>query len=288
MNKRQRELIHSRNISKAAGYLFITFAALGLIYLVSRWIPVGRDWLDYYRPASLALLSGISPYTIPGFLSPAWVLLPLIPLALLPANLGFAILFLVTLASFCYIGYRLSAGLFSLTLFLLSPPVIICASQGQIDGLASLGFILPPQIGLFFVLAKPQIGIAYACFLFICSWREGGLRHMLKVFTPLVLALSLTFLAYGFWPLEARNLLEPTSWNMSLWPYGIPVGLGLLTLAIRKNKKRYAIPASPFFAPYLTWHTWSVALLGVLHNNGVTLVAVVAFWALFLARYFGY
>lgn len=275
-------------ITSPFSYLFITCAAIGLIYLISQSIPVGRDWLDYYRPASLALLSGDSPYTISGFFSPVWVLLPLIPLALLPANVGFAILFLLTLASFCYVGYRLDAGLFSMMLFLISPPVIICVSQGQIDGLASLGFVMPPQFGLFFVLAKPQIGIAYACFWLIRAWREGGIKHILRYFSPLAVGLSLTFLAYGLWPVGAQNLLGPTSWNMSLWPFGIPVGLALITIAIRKNEKRYAIPASPFLAPYLTWHTWSVSLLGILHNTRANLVAVVAFWVIFLVRIFGY
>ena len=42
-------------------------------------LPPAIDWHGVFRPATLALLAGESPYGVEGFYSPPWTLLPLLP-----------------------------------------------------------------------------------------------------------------------------------------------------------------------------------------------------------------
>jgi hypothetical protein len=135
-----------------------------LVVLASLYLPPGIDWIDTYRPATLALLSGKSPYSVDIFFIAPWELIPLIPLALLPENIGRAILLLLGISSFAFTAYRLGAKPSSLIAFLLSPPVAHCLLNSNIEWLPLLGFIMPPRIGLFFITIKPQIGISVGLF----------------------------------------------------------------------------------------------------------------------------
>ena len=131
--------------------------------------------------------------------------------------------------------------------------------HGNIDWLATLGFILPPHIRMFFISVKPQIGIAVAIFWVIESWRENRWKGILKVLAPISAALILSFLMFGLWPLRFERELS-LWWNASLWPASLPVGLALMVLAIRKREVNYAIGASPCLSPYILLHSWIVSL----------------------------
>src|SRR5690606_38971700 len=75
----------------------------------------------------------------------------------------------------------------------------------NIDWLPLVGFVLPPQIGLFFILIKPQMGLAVALFWLVEAWREGGLREVIRVFGPVGAALALSLALYGLWPLRSSQ-----------------------------------------------------------------------------------
>lgn len=95
---------------------------------------------------------------------PYWILALLMPLALLPEPIGSALLLLINLAAFSYTAHRFGANPIGLLLFLLSPPVLLCLLNSNIDGIVVLGFVLPPQLGLFLLLLKPQVGSAAAMY----------------------------------------------------------------------------------------------------------------------------
>lgn len=71
----------------------------------------------------------------------------------------------------------------------------------NIDRMVVLGLIMPTWIGLFFVLAKPQIGIGVAIFWAFESYRLGKLRQMARDFVPVSLAILISLWIYGPWPL---------------------------------------------------------------------------------------
>ena len=241
-----------------AALLIAMFAAT--TWAVAAYAPImGIDWVHVYRPAALAMANGQSPYGVTDlpFVNPPWVLLPMLPIALLDPRIGVGVMFATNLFAFVYVMMR----------FRVHPllvPVMIFATMnnlfnGNIDGLVALGFLLPPQIGLFFMLAKPQMGIAVAIFWLFQAWRQGGVKQVIKVFAPVIIALVASVLIYGFWMVTDITTIW---WNASIWPWGIPVGLVLIVIAIWKQDIKWVVGASPFLAPYLTGHTWAFAILG--------------------------
>jgi hypothetical protein len=268
-------------------YLIISGAILALAWGLKDIVPCGVDWAYVFRPTALAFISGRSPYTVEGFFNPPWTLIPLIPFALLPENVGRTLLIFVGLAAFFYVGKRLGGSKTAILALLLSPPVLHGMLNGNIDWLALLGVVLPPQLGLFFLSMKPQIGAAIAFFWFIEAWREGGWRQTGRVFTPILLAFILSILLYGAWPLRAKVEVG-LWWNASLWPMSLPLGMVLLVTAIRKRQLAYAMGASPCFAPYILLHSWVVAIFAIIQSTPETVAAVVGLWVLVVLRWMSF
>ena len=175
------------------------------------------DWHGAFYPAAQQVLHGRSPYQVSTFLSVPWTILPLLTLALLPERAGPAALFLASLLTFVFVfvAYRLGPRGPWIGAILTAPPVIHSLSIGNLDCLSLLGFVLPPQIGLFFVLMKPQVGIAMALFWLVEAWRQGGPREIGRVFAPVALALVLSVLLFGNW--SATRSVDPVNsyWNSS-------------------------------------------------------------------------
>lgn len=268
--------------------LAVLFIVVSVMYYnVLPFAPSGFscDWLDSYRPAIRAMFSGQSPYAIrPQFpiSNPPWVFLLLSPIALLPPNLGSSVIFTAYLFGMGYAAYKMKAKPVGLAAFLLSFAVISGAVNGQIDFLVVLGLFLPPQLGLFLVLAKPQVGIAVALFWAVAAYRSGGLRQLMQVFFPVSAAFLLSFGLYGFWPLGAIRF-GSAPWNVSLFPWSILPGLALMFLAIRKQNVKLALPVSPMLSPYLAPHSWALALLSIVDGKWIVLASLAswllrAFW----------
>jgi hypothetical protein len=224
-------------------------------------LSIGIDWICAFRPAIVNLFHGQNPYTGLYF-NPPWILILLSPLALLPPELGAAAIAVICLCAFMIAAARLGMGRVALLFFVLNPFMWVVARQGNIDWLVALGAILPPQIGLFLVVTKPQAGIAIVLFWLIESYRQGGLRQTLKTFTPITVAYLLSFVLFGLWFIPP-SWLVPHQMNYSLWPVSIPIALALLAAAVRRRDIRRAITASPFLSPYVLTMTWSLAILGL-------------------------
>jgi hypothetical protein len=263
----------------------LLFAGLS-IGVCSVYLPPDVDWSRSYLPALKALLNGQSPYEA-GLNNPPWALIPLIPLALVPMKIGRAVLFLSGLISFAYVSFRLGAKPIAVAAFLLSPPVIHDLFFGNINWLPLLGILMPPQIGLFFVTVKPQIGWVVAVLWLVEAWRQGGIRQVLRVFWPISLALTLSFAFFGFWPYRFSAVLGyAQSLNHSLWPTSIPVGLVLLVAALRKRNIRFALAASPCLSPYVLLYAWSGALITLSSMTMEMVAAVAGLWLLVVIRAF--
>jgi hypothetical protein len=268
-------------VSHTQKLIFICLLMVAIVIVGSVYLPAGIDWRDTYRPAALALMSGQSPYTISIFFIAPWGLIPLLPFALLPVNIGRACLFLIGLSAYAYTAYKLGARPVSLVAFLISPPVVHGLLNSNIEWLPLLGFVLPPQIGLLFVAIKPQIGIGVAIFWLIEAWRKGGVREVIRITWPVSLALLISFALFGLWPLRFRETLILTqAYNASLWPSSLPVGLTLFVAAIHRRNINYAMASSPCLSPYVLLHAWVGALAAVVSQPVETIAAVVGLWIL--------
>jgi hypothetical protein len=258
---------------------------LAVSFLIAPIVPPAVDWTTTFRPATLALLSGESPYGRFYLVHAPWTLVMLTPLALLPEAVGRVMLIFCALISYAFIAHRLKAKPIAIVFLLLSPLVMHLLLNGNMDWLASLGFILPPQLGLFFISIKPQIGIAVAPFWLVEAWRQGGWKLVVKTFAPFTIVLFLSFLIFGFWPSYSFKVIE-VWYNASLWPMSIPVGLALLVTSLRKRKIEYAMAASPCLSPYALFYSWTGALLAIVSSTPETIAAVIGLWILIAIRFF--
>lgn len=271
---------------------------VGAVWLGSRSIGGGSDWFITQRPATLLLLQGRSPYelnqeagywSISYFYNPPWTLIPLIPFALLPPALSRALLIVVSVGASGYCVHKLGASRLMTILFVLSPPVLMGTWNGNIDWMVLLGFVLPPQIGLFLVLVKPQMGLMVALFWFIQSLRHGRMRETARVFWPVTLATLLSFALFGLWPLEAlRNAPVGESFNTSAWPLSIPFGIVAMLAAFKTERVEYAMAAGPCFTTYITFHSWVGALAALAKSRDYMLAAIIGTWIIGLVRVLGY
>jgi hypothetical protein len=262
-------------------------ATLILSFLIAPIVPPAVDWITTFRPATLTLLSGESPYGRFYLVHAPWTLVLLAPLAVLPEAVGRVMLVFCGLTSYAFIAHRLNAKPVAIVFLLLSPLVLHMLLNGNVDWLAALGFILPPQFGLFFISIKPQIGIAVAPFWLVEAWRQGGWKLVVKTFAPFSIVLLVSFAIFGFWPSYSFSYGVTDVWfNASLWPMSIPIGLALLVASIRKRRIEYAMAASPCLSPYALFYSWTGALLAIVSSTPETIAAVIGLWILVAIRFF--
>jgi hypothetical protein len=264
----------------------ISIAFLAITWGVYSFLPLGVDWYSTYRPAALEILALRSPYNITTFYNPPWILLPFLPFAYLPAKLGYSLIFSTGILGYAFICYRLGVKPAALFVLLFSYPILFGLSYGQIDWLVIMGVVLPPQIGLFFVVSKPQIGLVIVIFWLVEMWRKGGLALTVRTFIPVITAFLLSFIIFGVWYINIRNF-GAWEWNTSLWPHSLPIGIVILISTIRSRKINNAMIASPFLSPYVAPHGWGIALIGLANKPFELTAAVIGLWILrFMTSWF--
>jgi hypothetical protein len=248
--------------------------------------PAGGDWLNFL-PAIKVFLQGGNPYLVGkefyGVYEPFWTYLLLAPFALLPFWVGRISLFLVSMIAFTVTAVKMGASRFQLILFLCSTSVFGGLYSGNIDFLVTLGFWMPAQIGLFFVLMKPQIGVCIAIYWMYMAWKEGGVRKIVKVFAPVTVAYLLSFVLYGFWFKHLFNMTN-NPWNWGLFPYLVPFGLFLLYKALEQKDIRLSGLSSPMIAPYVTGYNYVIVLLALFTRPALFLLAWASQWFLVFLR----
>ncbi len=277
-------MAHSLKTHRVLVIILVGVALIGVTLLLAKRLPPGIDWNLFFRPAALELLSFRSPYNVWGFPSPPWALLPMLPLAILPQEVGRAAWFLLSVIMFAWGIYRLGAKPIALAAFVGSPLVMHSLLNANIDWMVILGFTLPPQLGLFFISVKPQMGSVVALFWLAEAWRKGRVREVLRVFAPFTIVLLLSFVLFGFYPLEWVTVEVDQWWNASLWPTSIPIGLTLAVAAIYRRKIQFAMAASPLLSPYVLFHAYSGALAALASYTVEMVTAVIGLWILVLIR----
>jgi hypothetical protein len=269
-------------------FLFLFLFSV-LFFGISRiWDIVGIDWKETFYPASKAVLEGRSPYTVPTFRNAPWTILLILPFALFSETIGGILFFMASFAAYAWAAYRLKASRMALIVFLFSPPVIYGMRMLNVDVFVLIGFFLPAQIGLFFVIIKPQMGIAMIPFWLINAYKGGGIREVIRTFAPITIVLSLSFLLFGNWMSGRQADLFGSFWNASLWPWAIPIGIVLVALSLRDLRDDFAMAASPFLSPYLAYHSWVSVLAGLIRHDFEFVIAVAAMWLVAIIKGLGF
>ena len=265
-------------------YSISIFLILIIVILLAYLLPPAIDWHTTFRPAALELISGHSPYNVESYFNPPWALIPLIPIALLPEYLGRGVLVVVTLTAFIYTGHQLGAKPLAIFFLVLSPLAIHGILNGNIDWLVTLGFVLPPPIGLFFVTIKPQIGAAVVVFWLVEAWRTGGWLQVVRIIWPITMVMLISLLIFGLWPLHLNSQVGGYWWNGTLWPASIAIGLVLLGRAFQKRRIEYAMGASPCLSPYILLHSWIGVLFAISRFLPELIAIVIGLWIWVLIR----
>ncbi len=231
-----------------------TLIALALLAFIGAFwlIPydLGDDW-NTFKGSAMHILQGESLYSNPVnslyYSNPPWVAVVLLPLGLLPAKLGWAILSCLTLLALFFLARRFHLPPLKLGLLVLSPPVIYTLIHGQIDVLVLAAFLLPSEWRPVVAITKPQVSLGLLFNSELTNWK----RTLLV--TGAVLAASLIF--FADWPLQlirqpAPFVIARHNYLSNTWPLLVPIAVGLVLAGIRKKDLRYFMAASPFFSPY--------------------------------------
>lgn len=240
------------------------------------YMPMLSHWPTIFRPAIYNIFSFQTPYTDPLFYSPPWALIPLMPFALLPERLGWALLASTTFFAFAYAAYKLGAKWYLILAMLLLPQTLYNGLQVNVDWLVALGFLMPPKIGLLFIMMKPQLGLPLALFWLIEAWRDGGWRKVSSTLWPISAAFLISFTFFGFYLLGSNRLILLE--GKTFWPFSIPFGFALLTLSIKNRKPGHAIASAPFVSPYIQGYSLPFALLGLLPSTRWTITGIATLW----------
>jgi hypothetical protein len=273
------DVLKTETILKSA----VIFSLFLVLFFVLTFFAPGSDWSNVFLPSTRSLLAGRNPYNDPPyFLNPPWAFLALIPTALLPPVQGSALFAIIGAVGYLLAFYRLKARPLALVFLIANPGWLAAIFNPNFDWAVALGYTLPPQIGLFFLLIKPQISAPLVIFWLIETWRLGGCRRVIQVFSPVAIAYGLSFLFFGPWFLHIGGAVYNLSNTANVWPWGLVAGSVLLVSSLRRRKANFALMAGPFFPPYLAPYSWLPAITGLLPETLETIVACLAFWIAWL------
>lgn len=217
------------------------------------------DWALYFRPAAVEFVTLGNPYTVPGFPSPTWALIPLLPLVLLPVRIGVAVLAALSVGVYYYAARRLGASIIVAGVMVANPMYLVHhLTNPNIDWLVIVGFLLPPSLpGALLLLAKPQIGAGVALY--------DALRKP-RPYLAAAGAFALSVFMYGPYVLGWGGI--GGGHNLSMYPYSLPFGVALLAVSLWRKERGLALIAAPLLSPYVGYYSLPVALLGLLPRHG--------------------
>ena len=214
----------------------LTRAIVSFIIIMSLFVlfpPGGQDWDHFFQPAALSM--GYSE----GVFNPPWLFPLLLPLAWLPSHTGAAALAAITLV----VLIEYVKDWYKVLALLLSAPVLATFYYGQIDVIPLLALLMPAWCSLPLLAIKPQ----------------GVFLAALRRLTPtsiafLLTVLALSFLIWGFWPLDIVGTPDGPH-NRSLFPWSLGITIGILAW-LRTHDSEHAdgllclasLAASPYWA----------------------------------------
>ena len=113
-------------------------------------------------------------------------------------------------------------------------------------------------------------------------WKRS--TQKIRLITPLVVVVALSFLIWGIWPLQIHSLTD-VKWNFAPWPFGIVLGAYMLFRAYQQDDEFLAAAATPFLVPYIAPYSLAgvLAFVGCKYRREAFFVYV-AFWVYFIVE----
>lgn len=255
-------------VRRLATNFAITFAFIVPLFVLLRvFLQTQNLWTDWqiFYPA----LRASDPYSVYGYFNPPWLLWLLYPFSFvdrLNANvLWIAIVVLLTMR--CV--YELGGNWLSLLIVLVSPGFVWTMVFGQVDILVLFGLLLGSWS---LILIKPQvIGMSILYQIIVAR----------KIDWASIALIVASFAVSGLWFIRMTDNPSGYSWNLSLFPYGVPIGILLFGLSVIKKDVYLAALSTYFFAPYLSRSSMLVysIILTSRYNKWIGLIYTIVLWA---------
>jgi len=267
----------SRSFYKASLSALIFALMLGIVLLAWSRLSVNGIDLRIMYEAGRSVLALENPYRMElEFYTPAWVLLLLTPLSVLPYRLFALIWIISSITTWLLVFVKLRFDRIEIVLFLLNPFLIGGIVLGNYDWLVMAGVLLSPQAAAWLFFLKPQITAGYL------AWHleKIGFKSAYQVYIVPALVLLFTVLLNWY----RTPVLSEMPWNKSLGLWGVPLGLLCLYAGIKENDPVVALGATPFLFPYVALQSWFMPYLMFRGHKGELFLATLFGWSILVLQ----
>ncbi len=219
-------------------------------------VRMGGDWFGFFRPRVLHIErlyeQGPTSYA-------PWTFVPLIPVALLPPQLGYGVLLTCSVA----VLVACTGKWWRALLLVACWPVMDGLQLGHLDALLSIVFLLPLDWALVLVSMKPIVLWPWAL-LSVQKATNNDWRMLASIMSKLVIIAIVSLLIRGWWPakIELDQVGMPYP-QICTWPHLIPIGVYFMT----RKKERAWLIAGLFLTPYLNPYHLTPILAYVYRNE---------------------
>ncbi len=250
----------ARKLASAQSYGLVQLAVLsGFVVAVAylSWYLLPDGGLDMRDDILPSLKSWRAPWTEGTPLFP-WATLVLMPLRLFSARTATALMNSISVIAVACVIRRMGGNALMAIPVLFSPVGYWLFTTGQTDGIILASILLPAGYDLL-LFWKPQVALH-------AFWIRVRMAPMPYIISGIAVAL-LSLAIWGIWPIAilsfAQKYLLHGWWNKAIWPYGVPLGLGLVYLSIKRHDEGYGVMASPLLSPYVNGPSYIGLLVAV-------------------------
>lgn len=239
------------------GFAIITAVFILMAKFLSAFPWDFKDWTSVYHAVGRSPLNPYDSTSGGLYLNPPWLAWLMVPFSVIPPKIALAAFMTLTILVTIWCVKKMGGGVYIALLSLLSPAFYRLFVHGQTDVIVLLGFVFMlvyrnnnlKSLGIILMLIKPQVlGLAIPV-----HWLGLDRESKLSVLYRIVLFFALSLIVHGLWLVPWwRNVQKVgTGANISIWPYGIPIGLILLAIGLRNNNARLSGMSTLFLVPYL-------------------------------------
>ena len=229
------------------------------------------DWVKYFLPAIMRLLTGGDLYGEPVVFMPPWTFLMIAPTGLLPHQIAAWMGLVMAFVSVAYAAWRVRKP-YLIALVGISFPFMSLCLYGNLDWMVLLGALFATPLSPFLVTAKPQAGVfAMVGILGKMHKQAKPWQDYVRLLLPFIVIAPLLLLIFpGFLEdfLQVGNRVQTfTASNFSLFPYTLPLVPILLWFAWKRGDPLLGILASLALAPYFYIHSIVPAMFMIADRN---------------------
>jgi hypothetical protein len=246
----------------------IIVLGFAISFVVLSWQLLPNGGLDMRDDILPSLHNWRAPWLEGTPLFP-WAVLVLMPLRLFTPRAATALINGLSVLLTALVIRNLKGNPLFVIPIMVSPFGNMLFFNGQTDAIVLASILLPAGFDLL-LFWKPQV-IAQAFWVRV-RWRPK--TYIISGICILLLSLWI----WGLWPIEILHFAQVNlingNWNITLWPYSIPIGMGLLYLSIVKNDVGFGLMASPLLFPYVNGASY-IGFLAVIASKWPKVFGVV-------------